>query len=503
MAQRTFADLGGWQAGHLGRAGSHHWAAELAPCLTAAAAAAAHCLPLPPHLPARPPAQVADLALDIHVDSVTAQRIRELSRAKERAVAREEYDEAKRLKAAVDRCCACPPAPGLACLRLGLHTWWWWWWGGGGKVVGGSVGAAAACVRWSGVLVGCGVSGPRLGGRAAQWTSATCGSRCPQPAAGAPASPRPHPSRARRHAHEICKAPPCTCPPPPPGRNRLKVIGQKIAQLELRKRAAVEAEDYDLAKALKVDVDKLRAAGDVGGGSAHESQPVGPGARRATNPEDVVGRVLGRAAGARGVAGGEGGAEAEALAAEYSAAGELGGEGGWLQLRLWLRLAVLCLEGGCAVPCHGLARAVLMRWKQAPRRPATAARAPAEQSAAPPPLPNLHAPNMQAWPALRLLRLPPPLGPRQTQPTRWTSCLWAAAAAAAAPLAAPTTTGQRRGEARTRRRGARWWRRRRRGRRRGAGRRRWSATSPRPPAGPLTCLLPRSWAAPAPRMRSR
>lgn len=43
-------------------------------------------------------ADLADLNLDIHVDSVTAARIRELARAKEAAVAAEDYDEAKRLK---------------------------------------------------------------------------------------------------------------------------------------------------------------------------------------------------------------------------------------------------------------------------------------------------------------------------------------------------------------------------------------------------------------------
>jgi centrosomal protein CEP104 len=36
------------------------------------------------------------------------------------------------------------------------------------------------------------------------------------------------------------------------GIDRLKVVGQKIAQLEARKRAAVEKEDYDTAKLIKV-----------------------------------------------------------------------------------------------------------------------------------------------------------------------------------------------------------------------------------------------------------
>ncbi|KAJ9516820.1 hypothetical protein QJQ45_027229 [Haematococcus lacustris] len=48
-------------------------------------------------------ADVADLNLDIHVDTATAVKIRELARAKDLAVANEDYDEAKRLKASIDR----------------------------------------------------------------------------------------------------------------------------------------------------------------------------------------------------------------------------------------------------------------------------------------------------------------------------------------------------------------------------------------------------------------
>jgi centrosomal protein CEP104 len=48
-------------------------------------------------------ANVADINLDIHVDTVTANKIRELARAKDTAVANEDYDEAKRLKASIDR----------------------------------------------------------------------------------------------------------------------------------------------------------------------------------------------------------------------------------------------------------------------------------------------------------------------------------------------------------------------------------------------------------------
>lgn len=48
-------------------------------------------------------AQMADLALDLHVDARTAERIRELHAQKAHAVAVENYDEAKRLKGCIDR----------------------------------------------------------------------------------------------------------------------------------------------------------------------------------------------------------------------------------------------------------------------------------------------------------------------------------------------------------------------------------------------------------------
>ena len=46
---------------------------------------------------------MADLSLDINVDPVTAGKIREISKHKESAVAKEDYDEAKRLKLAIER----------------------------------------------------------------------------------------------------------------------------------------------------------------------------------------------------------------------------------------------------------------------------------------------------------------------------------------------------------------------------------------------------------------
>lgn len=46
---------------------------------------------------------MADLSLDVNVDPVTAAKIREISKRKEAAVAKEDYDDAKRLKLAIER----------------------------------------------------------------------------------------------------------------------------------------------------------------------------------------------------------------------------------------------------------------------------------------------------------------------------------------------------------------------------------------------------------------
>lgn len=68
----------------------------------------------------------------------------------------------------------------------------------------------------------------------------------------------------------------------------MKVVGQKIAQLEARKRAAVEKEDYDTAKLIKVDIDKLRAAGESAAG-AMEAAAL---ASRNKDPGEIFGRVM-------------------------------------------------------------------------------------------------------------------------------------------------------------------------------------------------------------------
>ena len=56
-------------------------------------------------------------------------------------------------------------------------------------------------------------------------------------------------------------------------------------------RVAVEREDYDMAKALKQDIDKLRAAGEA---AATGQIAEVPKSRRATDPEEIFNRVLGR-----------------------------------------------------------------------------------------------------------------------------------------------------------------------------------------------------------------
>ncbi|GFR45564.1 hypothetical protein Agub_g6958 [Astrephomene gubernaculifera] len=66
-------------------------------------------LQLHPAIPSAQPyynaaaADMADVNLDLHVDTVTAMKIRELARQKDEAVAREDYDTAKMLKASIER----------------------------------------------------------------------------------------------------------------------------------------------------------------------------------------------------------------------------------------------------------------------------------------------------------------------------------------------------------------------------------------------------------------
>jgi centrosomal protein CEP104 len=69
-------------------------------------------------------------------------------------------------------------------------------------------------------------------------------------------------------------------------------VGGKIAQLEARKRAAVEREDYDMAKALKADIEKLRVAGE-----AAAMADANGGGRHAAGAGLPLGRAGGRAGG--------------------------------------------------------------------------------------------------------------------------------------------------------------------------------------------------------------
>lgn len=107
-----------------------------------------------------------------------------------------------------------------------------------------------------------------------------------------------------------------------------------MAQLEARKRAAVEREDYDMAKALKADIDKLRAAGeaaalagDGGGGGMIMAVRGGSGGVGGARPEEVFSRVLSRGTGGSDAAGGAPGMEggdALATTSGAEAAGALG-----------------------------------------------------------------------------------------------------------------------------------------------------------------------------------
>jgi centrosomal protein CEP104 len=61
-----------------------------------------------------------------------------------------------------------------------------------------------------------------------------------------------------------------------PGFLTVQAVGGKVAQLEARKRLAVEREDYDLAKALKADIEKLRSAGETAALSSPPGQQQRP-----------------------------------------------------------------------------------------------------------------------------------------------------------------------------------------------------------------------------------
>ncbi len=88
-------------------------------------------------------------------------------------------------------------------------------------------------------------------------------------------------------------------------------MGQKIAQLEARKRAAVEKEDYDTAKLIKADIDKLRAAGESAAGAMEI-------ASRNKDPNEIFGRVLRVSGSGQAQAGGGGQASPPAMARQPS-----------------------------------------------------------------------------------------------------------------------------------------------------------------------------------------
>eukprot|EP00798_Chlamydomonas_sp_ICE-L_P028474 gene28474-31624_t len=229
-------------------------------------------------------AHVADLNLDLHVDTVTAAKIRELAVLKDKAVANEDYDEAKRLKASIERLrvrggsylfftatfryiiCYLPLPPEAKRLKAIIERL---------RVRGGSYLFFTATFRYIICYLPLPPEAKRLkaiierlrvrGGSDLFFLV---------PYATFSATFRyifrhlPLPPEAKRLKASI---------------ERLRVVGQKIAQLEARKRAAVEREDYDEAKLIKADMDKLRATGESAAGT--EQMP-------RKNPDDIFNRVL-------------------------------------------------------------------------------------------------------------------------------------------------------------------------------------------------------------------
>jgi hypothetical protein len=55
--------------------------------------------------------------------------------------------------------------------------------------------------------------------------------------------------------------------------------------------AAVECEDYEMAKRLKADIDKLRSAGEAAAGASHIPSST---YHRGTHPDEIFNRALGR-----------------------------------------------------------------------------------------------------------------------------------------------------------------------------------------------------------------
>jgi centrosomal protein CEP104 len=117
---------------------------------------------------------------------------------------------------------------------------------------------------------------------------------------------------------------------------RTQVVGGKIGQLEARKRLAVEREDYDLAKALKADIEKLRSAGEA----AALSSPPGSGQAWANVPAGAAARQQqaeggGGGAGSSSAGGFLSGDAAQLLqqrASDAAAAGAEGGGGGYADM---------------------------------------------------------------------------------------------------------------------------------------------------------------------------
>lgn len=159
----------------------------------------------------------ADLELELHVDPKTAARIREMHAMKQRAVQREDYDEAKRVKDAIER------------------------------------------IR-------------QLGSKIAQLEAYKAVCPCFSQAVSHSIAPRALNVRCQYCPKHSASAPDKKQP------NRRPIM-----------QAAVEREDYEEAKRLKTDVDKLRSAGELAAVG-----PTGLPAAASPHPDDIFNRALGK-----------------------------------------------------------------------------------------------------------------------------------------------------------------------------------------------------------------
>ena len=189
---------------------------------------------------------MADLSLDVNVDPITAGKIREINKHKEAAVAKEDYDEAKRLKLAIERLKAVGQKVAQLEARKRQATFKRIWLLAMSHMASASM-QTAVTERPGRIVVCTGIT------------------------------PCSMLLMLKHLRHAVKRVTQC--------------IRRSIRGLQCWCRVAVEREDYDMAKALKQDIDKLRAAGEA---AATGQIAEVPKSRRATDPEEIFNRVLGR-----------------------------------------------------------------------------------------------------------------------------------------------------------------------------------------------------------------